>query len=438
MNRIAKAFFESLRWQRSFAFLLLLLFLVLGCTTYQMSRLSQPVSEKVANAELFSEVPRGSVAILSPISWESAAHYYYVMRKSIRKHLKKHAKDYPLKESYLLTTWAEVIKDLGKAGVLPGVEKKSLNLYTLWTSIRRGIGHALLQRGFDLVPFREVDLAAREIMPDFWDEDSRTPEKVAFFCEKTKASYVATIETLHSYYFPFFWVSADAIIRIEVYNHKGESEFVGLASGKGSDTLQEAYARAIRTAMSQWLGESNDVVSRKHSSLEDYDGVIDGFWAAEGYRRPRFFTIPAGSKIIIVAHSAIPTVAAVTLVYFPSEVVSKSAKHLSDKLRNLLEKQGYQVTDANLLKELIGEENNSPVSSSYNRTAKKLAEIAKSSGAEYIVFCEIREEYRVLNGPESAVVFLKVVNMETEDAWTEILDEETDEIPKAIVTLVSS
>jgi len=426
MIKVATLFLARCKWY-CLPGLFILLALATGCAVKGTSYLRQPISEKV----IAHEVPRVSVAILPPISWESATCYYSTGKKFLREYLKKHSKNYQLGPSYLMTTWAEAAEEVSKLGSKKWqkrINKRFLELSSLWTSIRIKCGEVLLEHGFHIVPFREVDLAVRKIMPKFWDEDSRTSENVVLLCKEIKSSHVVCIETLSPCIGWFTWTGV--IIRVEVYNQKGESEFVGLASASSRvrRNLQKAYANAIRIAMFQWLGTSEYIMPSTCNSLETHEVIIDGFWAAEGYNGKNSFSIPPGSKISIIVHPAIPTVA------LPLRVgQTKYAKYLGDKVKKLLEQRGYLVTQNGLLNELLRKPKDIPFSSSYNRTTAKLAEIAKSSGARYIMFCEVRGEYF-----GDAVVFLKIIDVETGNTWTQMLDEEKTKIPKVIVQQIST
>ncbi len=424
MIKVATLFLARCKWYCLISFFIIVA-LATGCGI-RLSYLRQPISERV----ITHEVPRGSVAILPPISWEPPTCYYSTGRKFLREYLKKHSKNYQLGPSYLMTTWGEAIE-------ASKLEKKEfLELYSLWTSIRIKCGEVLLEHGVDIVPFREVDLAVLKIMPKFWNEDSRTSENVVLLCKEMKASHVVSIENFYTFNF--------ITIRVEVYNQKGKSEFVGLASSLASlwrrgnlQNLQKAYANAIRIATSQWLGPSEYIIPSTCNSLETYEVIIDGFWAAEGYNGKNSFTIPPKSKVSLIAQTAIPTVTS----GFGTIMQSKYAKCLLNKLEKLLEQQGYVVTQANLLNELLEKPKDIPFFSSYNRTTTKLTEIAKSSGARYIIFCEVRAEYEFMETfwPDKyAVVFLKIIDVETGNTWTQMLDEEKTKIPKVIIQQIST
>jgi len=264
----------------------------------------------------------------------------------------------------------------------------------VWKEVAQIPAALISAQGVELVAPEKVEAAISQSMPEFWDVDSRTPEKVAAFAESTGAQHVMVLELLPSRFSIRLtfgdWITFQAaapqlvhvVARVEIYDRAGRSEFASAAVGQAkSETEVEAWRSAIWQALAPWLG-------RPANSSPPAGAMASGtvsetiVYGPEKLSRPEPVEVGRGAKVGIAVFSVNP------------DQRSWNAKKLTGRLPGRLadywRSRGLSVVE---LPSPAAGSREAGSTSGQLRTTAALADLGRSRGVSTVVCAEVLGAY---------------------------------------------
>jgi hypothetical protein len=150
--------------------------------------------------------------------------------------------------------------------IVEDVNKRKREVDVLAATARPVIARLLEAKGGEVVAFPELDNRIAEVMPDYWSEESRAPDKLRLLAEKTGAKKILFFDVEASYSYKrhtvldylSYQAAAPDIVGVagymEVYDHKGEpiQAFGAVAEIPGGTSI-EALSRSVFCIGANWF-----------------------------------------------------------------------------------------------------------------------------------------------------------------------------------------